>query len=319
MKYGQEDLYSGEFHNAVQTVVLLSAMAALFGVLGWMVFGLIGIILALIAVGILLLTTPKLTPPVILHMYGARSLSPMETPGLYRIVAELSNRAGLADEPKLYYVPSSVMNAFSVGTKTNSAIALSDGLIRYLTTRELAGVLAHEISHIRNNDLKLHTYADMMSRITSLFSFFGQFLLLLYIPMFFFSGARIPLFFILLLVFAPTLSVLLQLALSRTREFVADATAVHLSRDPKGLASALVKMDNHEKNIWDSFMLRGRNDPHPSILRTHPHTRDRIERLMRLEALNNYESDHSPERIIIPDHIPEVLRPPKRHLLGPWY
>lgn len=309
----------GRFHNIFHTAIILGVMAGLFGLLGWMVFGMLGFIWALVAVALLLATTPKLTPPMILRMYGARRLSYEESPGLHRIVSELSKRAGLGNVPKLYYVASRLLNAFSVGSRMNSAIALSDGLIRDLTPREITGVLAHEMSHIKNNDLKLHTYADMMTRITSLFSFIGQLLIVFYIPVFLFSDEQVPLFFILALITAPALSVLLQLALSRAREFVADATAVRFTNDPRGLASALWKMDTYENSFWDIIRLPGKNNPYPSILRTHPHTRERINRLMRLEHAGNDKDKGFSEVIVLPEDLHGASQPPRSHWPGPWY
>lgn len=314
-----QDSLPGKFSNLFQTFVILAAMSALFGLLGWMLFGMIGLVWSLVMVGLLLATTPKLTPAVVLHMYNARPLTHNEVPGLHSIVSELSRKSDLESVPRLYYVPTRIMNAFSVGSGKNFAIALSDGLIRYLSSREIAGVLAHEISHIMNKDLRLHTFADMMTRITSLFSFFGQILLVFYLPMVLLSDVHVPLLFIAVLIFAPSLSVLLQLALSRTREFDADLTAVRLTGDPEGLASALQKMDNYEKTVWDMFVLPGRNNPHPSILRTHPYTGKRIARIMRIAEPVNRPVSGLHEGIILPDHIPEIRRMPKSHLLRPWH
>lgn len=310
---------SRNIRNTVQTFVILAAMSSLFGLLGWMLFGVIGLIWSLVMVGVLLATTPKLTPAVILRMYNARPLTYDEVPELYRVLSDLSGKADLENVPRLYYLPSRVMNAFSVGSGANFAVALSDGLIRYLSLREVEGVMAHEISHIRNNDLKLHTFADMMTRVTSLFSFFGQILLIFYLPMALLSDVRVPLLFIFLLIFAPTLSVFLQLALSRTREFDADLTAVRLTGDPQSLASALQKMDNFEKNFLDVFVLPGRKNPHPSILRTHPYTGQRIERIMRAGEASGHPFPGHHGGISLPDHIPEIRRMPKSHWLRPWH
>jgi len=310
---------SGKFQNTFHTFVILAAMVSLFGLLGWMIFGEFGVFWALMIASFILVSTPKLSPLIVLRVYGARMLSPEDTSGLYRIVFELSRRAGLRVVPRLYYVPSRVMNAFSVGSQRSSAIALSDGLIRLLSTRELAGVLAHEISHIKNNDLRLHALADMMTRVTSMLSFFGQVLIVFYLPMIFFADAQIPLFFILTLIFAPALSVLLQLALSRTREFDADLSAVRLTNDPKGLASALQKMESYDRSIWDILVKPGKKDPHPSILRTHPYTLKRIERIMQLSQTQDHIVSDSQDPIILPDHFTEVLRPPRLHWFRSWH
>lgn len=309
---------SGKFQNTFQTLVILAAMVSLFGLLGWMIFGAFGIFWALMVAGFILVSTPKLSPLLVLRMYDAKALYREDAGRLYEIVSELSRRAGLRHVPRLHYIPSRMMNAFSVGSKNNSAIALSDGLIRVLNGRELAAVLAHEISHISSNDLRLHALADMMTRVTSMLSFFGQILIIFYLPMVFFSDARLPLLFILMLIFAPMISIILQLALSRTREFDADLSAVRLTNDPRGLASALQKMEGYDRSIWDILVTPGKKDPHPSILRTHPHTRKRIERLTHLAEAKERDILESQGRMVLPDRFPEVLRPPRWHWFGPW-
>ncbi len=309
---------SGKFQNTFQTLVILAAMVSLFGLLGWMIFGAFGIFWALMIAGFILVSTPKLSPLLVLRMYDAKALFREDAGRLYEIVSELSRRADLRHVPRLHYIPSRMMNAFSVGSKSNSAIALSDGLIRILNERELSGVLAHEISHISSNDLRLHALADMMTRVTSMLSFFGQILIIFYLPMIFFADAHLPLIFILILIFAPMISIILQLALSRTREFDADLSAVRLTNDPRGLASALQKMESYDRSIWDILVTSGKKDPHPSILRTHPHTRKRIERLMHLAEAREQDILESRERVVLPDRFPEVLRPPRWHWYGPW-
>ena len=219
-------------------------------------------------------------------MYRARRLSYNEAPGLFDIVMDFWEKAGLSTIPLLYYVPNRMMNAFSIGSAKGSAIALSDGIVRYLGRREIAGVLAHEITHIKNNDLRLHALADLMTRITSLLSFLGQALIILYLPMVFFSKTDIPLIPILLLIFAPSVSVLLRLTLSRTREFDADLGSAELTGDPMALASALQKMDHYDE-ACDIVYLPGRKPSHPSILRTHPNTKERLERLSALAEKRN--------------------------------
>ena len=273
---------NGKIHLLFQTVVILAGMGVLFGLLGWMIFGTTGLLCALVMAFLLFLFTPKVSPWLVLRMYRARRLSYDEAPGLFDIVMDFSKKAGLSTIPLLYYVPNRMMNAFSVGSAKGSAIALSDGIMRYLGRREIAGVLAHEITHIKNNDLRLHALADLMTRVTSLLSFLGQALIILYLPMVFFSKTDIPLIPILLLIFAPSLSVLLQLALSRTREFDADLGSAELTGDPTALASALQKMDHYERGMWDIVYLPGRKQSHPSILRTHPNTKERMERLSAL-------------------------------------
>ena len=309
---------SGKFQNTFQTLIILAAMVSLFGLLGWIIFGIFGVFWALMIAGFILVSTPKLSPLLVLRMYDAKALYREDAVGLYDIVSELSRRVDLRHVPRLHYIPSRTMNAFSVGSKNNAAIAVSDGLIRALSERELAGVLAHEVSHISSNDLRLHALADMMTRVTSMLSFFGQILIIFYLPVVLFTDARLPLVFILILIFAPMVSVILQLALSRTREFDADLSAVRLTNDPRGLASALQKMENYDRSAWDILVNSGKKNLHPSIMRTHPHTRKRIERLMHLAQTKDRNILESWERIVLPDRFPEVLRPPRRHWFGPW-
>lgn len=269
----------GTFHHFMQTLIILAGMWGLFGLLGWLILGPAGLAWSLFMVCVLYVFTPRISPWMVLRMYRARRLSYDDAPGLYDSLALLSRRAGLSAMPLLYYVPSRVMNAFSVGTPQSSAIAVSDGIIRFLGKRELSGVLAHEIIHIRNNDLRLHALADLLTKVTGFLSFVGQVLIALYLPLAMFSRVEIPLIPIVLLIFAPSLSMLLQLALSRTREFEADSGAANLTGDPMGLAMALEKMDCYERSIRDLVYFPGRKRSHPSLLRTHPHTRERYERL----------------------------------------
>ncbi|HOJ14248.1 MAG TPA: zinc metalloprotease HtpX [Deltaproteobacteria bacterium] len=301
-----------------QTLVIMAAMACLFGLLGWVIFGRGGLVWSVMLALVIFLGTPRISPWVVLRMYRARRLEPVEAQGLYSIVQGLAKRAGLPAAPVLYYVPSGAMNAFSVGTPRASAIALSDGLLRTLSWREIAGVLAHEVSHIKNNDLRIHALADLMTRVTSTLSFIGQVLIVFYLPMAVFSDARVPLAPILLLIFAPTVSMLLQLALSRTREFDADLGAAELTGDPGGLASALRKMESLERRFWPYVFFPARKGLQPSLLRTHPHTEERIRRLDAAAAGKGgspfvYEGPdlHSPSVYL------RLVRPKRR--LWPWW
>lgn len=303
----------------LQTLVILALMASLFGILGWIVFGKAGVVWSLALAAVLFMTTPRVSPWMVLRMYRARMLTRDLSPGLVALVERLSRKAGLDPAPRLYYFPSSILNAFSVGTPRASAIALSDGLIRSLTWREMAGVLAHEITHIKNNDLLLHSLADLMTRITSVFSFMGQALVVFYLPLAVLSDVRIPIAPIVFLLLAPTVSVLLQLALSRTREFDADLGAASLTGDPYGLASALKKMDRMEKNIWNIVFFPGRKNPSPSFLRTHPHTDERIRRLVSLAADTHSEFVRHDETDMLSAGIPPVNRAPRWNWFRPWY
>ncbi|MGO4837732.1 zinc metalloprotease HtpX, partial [Rhizobiaceae sp. 2RAB30] len=197
--------------------------------------------------------------------------------------------------PKLYVIPSRMMNAFAVGRRDDSAIAITDALARTLSTRELAGVLAHEMSHIANEDVRVMAFADMVSRFTSLMSAIGLFSLFLNVVGF--AGgyeAQVPWQGVVVLLAAPTVSGLLQMALSRTREFDADLGAAILTGDPDGLAIALRKLERAQGRRWEGILLPGGRIPDPSILRSHPKTEDRIARLAALKTSEETTPDPTP-------------------------
>ena len=196
----------------------------------------------------------------------------------------LAGRAGLRRRPRLYYVPSRLLNAFAVGRPDDAVIALTDGLLRSMRLRELAGILAHETSHIRNNDLWLMGLADLVGRLTRLMTMLGLFLLILAVPLWIGGAASFPWLVIPLLVFAPQLTTLLQLALSRAREYEADLDAAGLTGDPAGLASALAKLERFQRGMWEQILIPGYRLPEPSLLRSHPPTEERIARLRELQA-----------------------------------
>lgn len=312
-----ERIAAGRLHTIFQTLAILILMSALFGLLGYLIFGATGLIIALLLAMAIFASSPKISPRLILRMYGARLLTYAEAPALYDLVAKLSHRAGVENSPRLYYIPSSILNAFSVGSPADSAIALTDGLLRHLSWREIAGVMGHEVGHVRHNDLWIYAVADILTRITSALSLFGQLLIVLYLPVLFISQTRIPFLFILLLIFAPTLSMLMQLALSRTREFAADLAAVELTGDPAGLASALQKMEQYQRSLWDTLLLPGRKVPEPSALRTHPQTDKRVERLQSLAYGQPFAHDRT--AAVLPGHIPAVEHPPRWHWFRPWH
>lgn len=275
-----QKLFEHRLSNALQTAVLLAGMAVLAGYLGWTVLGVEGLVWAAAIVVIALALGPRVSPRLVLRLSGASELPPRQAPGLYRLVAALAERAGLARVPRLYYVPTRVLNAFATGQRDDASIAVTDGLLRMLDAREIAGVLAHEIAHVRSNDVWVMTLADVVGRLTGLLSFFGVGLLTALVPVAAASGMQIPLIPVAVMIFAPLISSLLQLALSRTREYDADLAAAELTGDPRGLAAALDKLERLQGG-WMERMLMSRV---PRWLRTHPDTRRRIRRLLEIEG-----------------------------------
>lgn len=314
-------MLSHRTRNTLHALLLLSGMGLILLVLGYLLAGTAGaVVIAGTGLAVLWLS-PRVAPNVILRLYGARPLARSELPELHDIVHELSRRAGLPRPPHVYYVPTRVMNAFTVGDPESSAVAVTDGLLRALAARELTGVLAHEISHLKNNDLKVMMLADMISRMTSMLSTLGQVLLLLNLPLLLMGEVTVSWLAIFVLLAAPWVATLLQLALSRRRELDADVEAFHMTGDAKGLAGALAKMERYQQRLLD-WLVPGRRVPDPSILRTHPNTEERIERLLSLASEKTMSSEPmAPPHAaaFAPPGRSAVDRQPRWHVTGLWY
>lgn len=309
--------------NLIHSGLLILTMLALLALLGLSLLGTTGLVwMVVLGLG-LLFFGQRISPQLIMRLYNARAMTPHEAPRLFQINKILAARAELPRPPDLYYVPSRLLNAFAVGHNNNAAIGLTDGLLRSLNTRELAAVLAHEMSHIDNNDMRVMGFADVISRITNLFSSFGKLLLFLNLPLILMGSAGISWFAILLLIFAPIIVNLLQLALSRTREFDADVGAVQLTGDPQALASALQKLESARSSIFQQVLMPGHSEPNPSIFRTHPHTDERIERLRALagsEAPALMFDELPASRRVLPADLVRVAQMPRwRFTSGLWY
>ena len=314
--------YRHAFLNRLQSFLLIGIMAAFLGATGWLLWGPDGLTALLLAGTVLVFLNPVASPHLVMRLYHARRLKPAQAPMLYAALEQLARRAGLPATPTLYHVPSAMVNAFAVGTRRHAAIAVTDGLLRRLEPREVVGVLAHEISHVRNNDMWVMGLADMFSRLTSTLSLFGQILLILNLPLIMATGAGVNWAAILLLVFAPTLSALAQLGLSRTREFDADLNAVRLTGDPEGLARALAKIEQIQSSMLEHIFLPGRGIPEPSLLRTHPPTEERIRRLLELRRPPSADSLRLalPQERMLPSGLAApVTRRPGWHVNGLWH
>ncbi|MCL6606667.1 MAG: M48 family metalloprotease [Geminicoccaceae bacterium] len=307
-----------KLRNVVQSALLVLGMLGILGLCAFFVWGWVGLVWAVVLTGASLLLAPSIAPEWVMRAYGARPLAPADFPEGYGLLRRLAARAGLERLPRLFWLPTPILNAFAVGRPDRAAIGLSDGLLRTLTPRELAGVLAHELSHVRNDDLWIMGLADVVSRLTSLLSWLGQLLFIFNLPALLTGEVAVPWLVVLLLVFAPTLVGLLQLALSRSREFDADLDAAALTGDPQGLASALAKLERFQGRFWEEIFMPGRRMPIPSLLRTHPPTEERIRRLLDL-----YEPVEPPievpERIVGPRSVWIASGPPRWHRTGVWY
>jgi len=260
-------------------------MLLICGTLGWLIWGVGGIVYLSILTAAALVLGSRISPRLLLKMYGAAPIREDQAPQLTRMVQKLAQKAELPGAPQLYYIPSHTANAFTVGGRGNGAIAVTEGLIHGFTSRELQGVLAHEVGHLRRHDGLVMNLADSVTRLVNIMALIGKILLLIHLPLFLFRGYQIPWLMITILVLAPHISALLQLALSRTREFDADLEAVKLTGDPGGLASGLQKFERLSDSWFDRLFLKGSPVPELSWLRTHPATEERIRRLLELERV----------------------------------
>lgn len=268
--------------NLWQTVALLLGMMALMLSLGYLLLGPAGLIWGgIISMATLYLGT-SVPVPVIMRWQRGRRLSYHEAPQLLDIMQQLSQQAGLEKTPDLYYIPSRALNAFATGNRKEAAIGITDALLRQMDLRELTGILAHEMSHIRNNDVRWNALMNIMGRMTRTFAFVGGLILLINFPLWLMGEFTLPAIFVLLLLVAPTLSTLMLLAFSRTREFEADLEAAKLTGDPNGLADALQKLHYLNKNSLVNFLNPIQQWVVPKILRTHPTMKERINRLREL-------------------------------------
>ena len=284
--------------NTLHTWLLAAGSLALLAVTAWAFGGIAGIVYAIVFGGISMWVVRRVSPQMVLSMYKARAGVGGRVPGRLRISSASCPAAPACRRRRsCYVIPSKMMNAFAVGRRDNSVIAITDALARTLTPRELAGVLAHEISHIANEDVKVMALADMVSRFTSLMSTVGIISLILNLGSYMGGGeGSVPWLAVAVLLAAPTVGGLLQLALSRTREFDADLGAAMLTGDPDGLASALARLERVQGRLWESILLPSGRIPDPSVLRTHPLTAERIARLNHLKAVAELACRRFPAR-----------------------
>jgi heat shock protein HtpX len=264
--------------NHQSSALAILAMMMLLAVCGWIVGGTEG------AQRALQRTAPCPNGTVIsresmYRWFGARLLFRAEVPTLFAILAKVCRRAGLARMPDLYCLPApGDMNAYALGGPEHSAIVLTEGLLRGMTRDEIAGILAHEVAHIRNNDAWTMSWATALRRAIDWTSLAG----LAQLRTRHHHGSMVsgrPL--ATLLNAAPALGQLLGLALSRVRELDADATALELIGDSRALIAALDKLERHHAGTAPMHMSAFAHDP-MRLLRSHPATSERVGTLLNL-------------------------------------
>jgi heat shock protein HtpX len=269
--------------NIAISIGILSLMALLLGLLAWIIFGRQGIFFFLSAAVFFFLLHPSVLHGLQLRIRGARKITPFNAPALHSMLKEISESAALVSMPSLYYIQERILNAFTIGLSRNASIVLTEPLIQYLSPAELKGVIAHEVSHIKNGDTWILGLANTARTLTSWLSCFGIFFLLFNVSLFLTAASGLLFLLLLLVIGAPLLSTFLFLALSRTREFDADIGAVKLTGDVSAFVSALEKLDVQPFRLFGFIIMGRRQKEEESTLRTHPSIRERIRRLHELE------------------------------------
>ena len=230
--------------NYFKTAILLAAMTALFMGVGFMIGGEAGMLIALVVAGGMNVFAYWNSDKLVLRMHGAQEVDERTAPELFQIVRELSGRAGLP-MPRVYLMDNPQPNAFATGRNPeNSAVAATTGLLRTLNRDEIAGVIAHELAHIKNRDTLIMTITATLAGAVSMLAQFGMF----------FGGNRNnnPLGIVgvlAMVILAPLAAMVVQMAISRSREYQADRLGGMIVGRPRYLASALAKLGNAARQI----------------------------------------------------------------------
>ena len=235
--------------NRLKTLVLLSTLTALLLWAGHAMAGQGGLVMALVFAVVMNFGAYWWSDRIVLRMYGAIEVTEAQAPALHTLVRELAGRAGVP-MPKVYIIPEATPNAFATGRNpAHAAVAVTEGLTALLDRDELTGVLAHELGHVQNRDTLIMTVTATIAGAVSMLANLAHFGLL-------FGGGRSsdddrahPLAGLLGVILAPIAATLIQLAISRSREFLADATGARLSGNPLALASALRKLETVSRQV----------------------------------------------------------------------
>jgi len=267
--------------NQIHFWVLITLLAGFCYLLASWVLGEDAGIAILLALFILLGFNPLVSPTLLLRLHRAQPLPQHFAPDLHHINQLLASRAELEYAPRLYFIPNNSMNAFTSGSGKDSVIALSAGLFQQLNLKQLAGVIAHEMSHIRHHDMQILGFVATFSQLARTIAFVGILTLLISIPTWLAGGVSIGLIPLLLMLFAPTISAIIEFAIMRNREFDADTSAAELMGDPEPLMQALAILER-QATSWERYFIIERQNP---WFKTHPDSEERISRLAELEAM----------------------------------
>jgi heat shock protein HtpX len=273
--------------NWIHSAVLVAALGGGLCLTAWSVAGFAGLAAVLMVAAIVVIFEPKVPGLSLMELYGAEKQTDATTQ-VSSLIDVLAFRAGLQQRPDLYVIPSLTLCAFSSSSNGTPVIAVTEGLLRRLTLRETAGILAHEMAHIRNGDTTVFKFADWLARFTPVMAVAGAVLGVINLFLATEGFQVAPWGAVVLLFAAPALSSALQLALSRSREDDADTEAVALTGDAMSLASAIARMENTTGSTSDDFRLpyAARRVPYPSLLRAHAPDKTRIARILAAPRRN---------------------------------
>ncbi len=283
--------------NNFKTTMLLASMIAMLVLLGNAFGGARGMMFMFILSAGMSFASYWYSDKIVLAQYNAQEVTAQSNPKLYGMVEKLAQN-GKLPLPKIYIIPSDVPNAFATGRNPeHAAVAVTAGIQRLLTDDELAGVLGHELTHVKNRDTLISTIAAIIGGAISTIAQFGMF----------FGGRSDdrdnnanPLLLIGMVILAPLAAAIIQMSISRTREYLADEGGAMLSKNPLGLASALAKIEEYSKygtlpnaNNATAHMfiinpMMGIGASLSNLFSTHPSTQDRIARLKKLSLNPHY-------------------------------
>lgn len=229
--------------NIFKTALLLGVLTALLVLIGGALGGKQGMLVAFVLALVMNFFSYWFSDKLVLAMYGARPIEEAEAPGLYRIVRTLATRAGIP-MPPIYLIPSETPNAFATGRNPqHAAVAVTEGIMRILDEQELEGVLAHELSHVKNRDVLIATIAATLAGAITYLAHMAQWAAIFGSRRDDEEGGGSGLGALLMAILAPIAALLIQLAVSRAREYQADASGAKLAGQPRGLANALEKLN----------------------------------------------------------------------------
>ena len=274
--------------NMLKTTFLLGALTGLLMLFGQILGGRGGMMIAFVFAMVMNFGSYWFSDKIVLALYRAKPVSEADDPGLYSIVRNLASRAGLP-MPRVYRIPQAAPNAFATGRNPkNAVVAVTDGIRQLLTDEELSGVIGHELAHIGHRDILISSIAATLAGAIMMLASMARWALI-------FGGGRDedsnPLGALAMAIVAPIAAVIIQMAISRSREFQADATGARIAGDPRHLASALQKLSMASKrlpmtsNPATSHMFIVKPFTGKSFLElfsTHPPVEKRVERLNQM-------------------------------------